>query len=122
MYNTQFKVKYNTIEVELINKLKVKTSQEDNEEHDEMKDLENDLDNDLENDLDNDLEDDEENYEYTSQDVLDICNKLYMDELISVFDSENIFDPENPFDLLNTLFNFENALSIYYKYIFFSSI
>lgn len=36
------------------------------------------------------LEDDE--YEYSSQDILDICDKLYRDELCSVFYAENILD------------------------------
>ena len=30
--------------------------------------------------------------EYDNQDILDICNKLYRDEFISVFDAENIYD------------------------------
>lgn len=59
MYNTQFKVKYNEIEEELIYKLKVNNSQE---------------------------------YEYSDQDVLDICNKLYRDELLSVFGAEDLLD------------------------------
>lgn len=58
MYNTQFKVKYNDIEEELIHKLKNNTTE----------------------------------HEYTSQDVLDICNKLYRDELATVFSAENITD------------------------------
>jgi hypothetical protein len=36
------------------------------------------------------LKDDE--YEYSSQDILDICDKLYRDELCSVFYAENILD------------------------------
>jgi len=67
MYNTQFKVKYNDIEQELMNKLKNKTSEEykenPNKEH-----------------------------EYSSQDVLDICNKLYRDELLSVFGAKDLMD------------------------------
>ena len=30
--------------------------------------------------------------EYDNQDILDICEKLYRDEFISVFDAENIYD------------------------------
>lgn len=58
MYNTQFKVKYNDIEQELINKLK--------EEQDD--------------------------YNYSTQDVLDICNKLYRDELLTVFGLDYLDD------------------------------
>lgn len=57
MYNTQFNVKYNDIETELLNKLK-----NGNE------------------------------YDYNSEDVLDICSKLYRDELLSVFNAENLMD------------------------------
>jgi len=67
MYNTQFKVKYNEIKEELTWKLKNKTSEE------------------LQNNPDPE-------YEYTSQDVLDICNKLYRDELLSVFGLDNLDD------------------------------
>ena len=66
MYNTGFKVKYNDIEQELINKLKNKT-----EEYKENTDKE---------------------HEYSSQDVLDICNKLYRDELLSVFGAKDLMD------------------------------
>ena len=34
----------------------------------------------------------DDNEEYTRQDVLDICYKLYTDELCSVFHVENILD------------------------------
>jgi hypothetical protein len=67
MYNTQFKVKYNDIEQELIHKLKNKTPEEYAENSDEE-------------------------HEYSSQDVIDICNKLYRDELLSVFNSDNLID------------------------------
>jgi len=66
-YNTQFKVKYHDIEQELIHKLKQKTPEEYAENSDEE-------------------------YEYSSQDVLDICDKLYRDELLSVFGAEEITD------------------------------
>jgi hypothetical protein len=67
MYNTQFKVKYREIEQELCSKLKDKTEKEYNENPDDE-------------------------YEYTSEDVVDICHKLYIDEFISVFGAENILD------------------------------
>ena len=67
MYNTDFIVKYHDIEKELILKLKTKTPEEYQ------------------------LNSDEE-YEYNNQDILDICNKLYRDELCSVFYAENIID------------------------------
>jgi len=71
MYNTQFKVKYNDIEDELIHKLKVKTTQE----------------------YDMDVnENSNEEHEYSTQDVIDICNKLYRDELLTVFGAENLMD------------------------------
>jgi len=65
MYNTQFKVKYKDIEDELLHKLKVKTPQDYEENSDEE-------------------------HEYSSQDVIDICNKLYRDELFSVFGAEDL--------------------------------
>ena len=71
MYNTQFKVKYNDIEQELMNKLKNKTSEEYKENTDDPEVNE---------------------HEYSSQDVLDICNKLYRDELLSVFGAKDLMD------------------------------
>ena len=62
MYNTDFKVKYHDIKEEL---LKNKTP----------------------NELNSDTE-----YEYSNQDILDICDKLYRDELCSVFYADNIID------------------------------
>lgn len=64
MYNTQFKVKYKNIEQELIHNLKNKIPDDPNVNE----------------------------YEYTSEDVLDICNKLYRDEFLSVFGAEDITD------------------------------
>ena len=63
-YNTQFIVKYHDIEQELINKLKQKTPQENSDKE----------------------------HEYTIEDVLDICIKLYRDEFLSVFGAEDIND------------------------------
>jgi hypothetical protein len=65
MYNTDFKVKYHDIEEELTWKLKYKPKEEEIQEPE---------------------------YEYSSEDVLDICNKLYRDELTNVFYAEDIFD------------------------------
>ncbi len=66
-YNTQFKVKYNDIEQELIHKLKNRIPEEYQENSDDE-------------------------HEYSTQDVLDICNKLYRDELLSVFGAEDLTD------------------------------
>ncbi len=74
-YNTQFKVKYHDIEQELIHKLKQKTPEEYDPKVNENSD------------------DPEVNeYEYSSKDVLDICNKLYRDEFLSVFGVEDLND------------------------------
>lgn len=68
MYNTNFIVKYNDIEKELLHKLETKTEADDKKEI-------------------------YDGYQYyTSEDVLDICYKLYIDELVSVFDAEDIID------------------------------
>jgi hypothetical protein len=67
MYNTDFIVKYQDIQKELVLKLKKKTEKEYEENPDNE-------------------------YEYSSKDVLDICDKLYRDELCSVFYAENILD------------------------------
>lgn len=69
MYNIQFAVKYNDIETELLDKLKTKH---------EMGVVNNNYDEEVE--------------EYTSQDVIDICEKLYKDELLSVFNVDDIED------------------------------
>jgi len=76
MYNTEFNVKYHDIEQELVLKLKNKTS----DKH---------LDENL-NEIFDEASDEE--YEYDTQDILDICDKLYRDELLSVFYAENMFD------------------------------
>lgn len=64
MYNTNFKVKYQDIKEEL---LKIITQEE-------AQDVVN------------------PEYKYSVDDVLNICDKLYRDELVSVFYAENIFD------------------------------
>jgi hypothetical protein len=43
---------------------------------------------------DQDQEEDEEDYKYTRKDVTYICEKLYRDELLSVFCAESIDDPK----------------------------
>lgn len=78
MYNIQFKVKYNDIETELINKLNNKTGYHGEHSDDPNSAKESDI-----NENDN---------EYDSQDVLDICSKLYRDELLSVFGAEELMD------------------------------
>lgn len=75
MYNTDFKVKYHDIEEELTWKLKNKTTDNTNTKEEP------------EPEPDSDSE-----YEYSSQDVLDICKKLYTDELTSVFYSDHLLD------------------------------
>ena len=84
MYNTQFNVKYNDIEEELISKLNNK----------------------LTNTFDKD-EDESEDYEYTHQDVLDICDKLYHDELLSVFNVECITE-NNIDDIMKYVYDMMN--------------
>jgi len=69
MYNTEFIVKYNDIKEELIFKLKNKTEKEY-------------------------IDNPEPEYEYSTQDILDICHKLYIDELCSVFYTQDIFDDQ----------------------------
>ena len=69
MYNIQFDVKYYDIETELLDKLKTKH---------EMGAV--------------NINYDEEVEEYTSQDVIDICEKLYKDELLTVFNVDDIED------------------------------
>jgi hypothetical protein len=44
------------------------------------------------NEKDNDDDDDDEEYEYTLDDVYTICEKLYRDELLSVFNVQSISD------------------------------
>jgi hypothetical protein len=43
---------------------------------------------------DDDDDDDDEDYNYTRKDIECICEKLYRDELISVFDAESLEDPK----------------------------
>lgn len=73
MYKTDFIVKYNTIENELLQLL----------DKDNNKDEDNNSDN-----------SDDDDYKYTKTDISYICDKLYRDELISVFDAESLEDPK----------------------------
>lgn len=90
MYNTQFNVKYNDIEEELISKLnnKLTNTFDKDEDKDETLDEDND-------------------YEYTHQDVLDICDKLYHDELLSVFNVECITE-NNIDDIMKYVYDMMN--------------
>lgn len=91
MYNTQFNVKYNEIEQELIHNLKSKTPEEI-------------------------LENPDDEHEYTAEDVLDICNKLYRDEFVSVFGAEDITDDKidigikHVYDIMITNTNFKEII------------
>jgi hypothetical protein len=80
MYNTNFQVKYKSIEDELISKIQNKNINDET------------INNNDENE--NDDEDSFENEDYSNQDILDICDKLYKDELASAFFAEDIFDPK----------------------------
>jgi hypothetical protein len=78
MYNIKFKVKYNDIQTELINNLKNKTGYcGENPDKPNVHHMS----------VINECE-----YEYDNQDILDICSKLYRDELLSVFNAEEITD------------------------------
>ena len=67
MYDTKFIVRYHDIKEELDLILK-----KEEEKHRGVKPV--------------------DHYQYSSQDILDICNKLYRDELCSVFYAEDIID------------------------------
>jgi hypothetical protein len=47
-----------------------------------------------EDDTNDEDDDDDEDYNYTRKDIECICEKLYRDELISVFDAESLEDPK----------------------------
>jgi|LakMenEpi03Aug12_release.lakeMendotaPanAssembly.Ray.scaffolds.fasta_scaffold1010835_1 hypothetical protein len=92
MYNTQFKVKYNDIESELIEKLN-----------------------------------NTETTEYNLEDVLDICSKLYRDELMTVFNVEDVTDSKldegikNVYEIMMTNSNFRQ-LAYDFKETYFQEI
>jgi hypothetical protein len=69
MYNTNYQVKYHFIKNELLNKL-----------------------NNLQKQLKENKEVDEQDYKYNEEDIELICNKLYCDEYVSVFNASSIFD------------------------------
>lgn len=107
MYNTKYKVKYYQIERDLIEKLssrflekkeaqKREAEQNKNDESSSSDNNSSSTDNNLaqENesfDIDEYIDDDN-GYDYTANDVLTICHKLYKDELLSVFDVEDLND------------------------------
>jgi hypothetical protein len=62
MYNTDFIVKYKDIETELIHKVQYNECLDEHE------------------------------HKYTSDDVITICSKLYVDELLSVFNASTLID------------------------------
>jgi hypothetical protein len=92
MYNTQFKVKYNDIESELIEKLN-----------------------------------NTETTEYNLEDVSDICSKLYRDELMTVFNVEDVTDSKldegikNVYEIMMTNSNFRQ-LAYDFKETYFQEI
>jgi hypothetical protein len=69
MYNTNFNVKYHDIRFELLTNLNNHKKQlKENKNMDEI------------------------DYKYNEEDINIICDKLYKDELISVFNADSIFD------------------------------
>jgi hypothetical protein len=47
--------------------------------------------------------DEDEDEDYTREDVACICDKLYRDELLSVFDADSLEDPKNGPQILNAI-------------------
>jgi hypothetical protein len=115
MYNTNFNVKYYDIAKELIVKLKNKTElkntntneepdnnseevevqeEEVQEEVEEVEVEEVEVEEEVAEEVAEEEEEAEaeEDYEYTSEDIITICDKLYRDELLSVFYAESIID------------------------------
>ena len=82
LYNCDFVVRYYDIEYELLEKLRERQKKTDAEE----KNTENTI---LET---NPSVPKKKEYYYTNSDVTDICNKLYRDELLSVFYADSIED------------------------------
>ncbi len=110
MYNINFEVKYHDIEIALLmnlqKKLELRLAKESSEymnNRNDMNNMNKDI-NDADKDADNDINDKADNkeestegdsledYDYTLEDVYDICEKLYRDELLSVFNVESISD------------------------------
>jgi hypothetical protein len=50
--------------------------------------------NEIVNENNDEDDDDLSDYDYTREDIMYICEKLYRDELISVFDAESLEDPK----------------------------
>jgi len=98
MYNTDFKVKYYDIAKELIVKLKNKPELNNNNEEPDNNSLEEEHNQDkveveeAEAEAESEEVEEEEDYEYTSEDIITICDKLYRDEVLSVFYAESIVD------------------------------
>jgi len=93
MYNTAFKVKYYDIEQELIFKLKNKTElKNNNNEEPDNYSIEEDGKREEREEGEEREEEGEDDYEYTSEDIITICDKLYRDELLSVFYADSIMD------------------------------
>ena len=89
MYNTDFVVRYNDIETELIEKIMQRPDKSESKKDDKDTVL---LCKTCLQEGDKEEEEEEEEYEYTIQDVQLICEKLYRDELLSVFDVETVTD------------------------------
>jgi len=90
MYKTDFIVRYRDIENELMKRFDDDNSKEqtlalaqakEEQSHDETVDKEQ-------------SEEDDEDYNYSREDVTCICDKLYRDELLSVFDADSLEDPK----------------------------
>ena len=85
-YDTRFKVKYNDIEQELL--FKMKNEKEDKNEEEDKNEKEDKNEEDDKNEKEDKNE--EEDYVYSTEDVLDICAKLYRDEFLTVFGADDV--------------------------------
>jgi len=70
--------------------LAAQTLKKEKEKEKEKEQVNNEIVNENNEDDDDDLSD----YDYTREDIMYICEKLYRDELISVFDAESLEDPK----------------------------
>ena len=82
IYNIEYKVKYDDIKEELLYKLTGKNHVANNS----IEQTENKV------DVNNSDEDEDKEYTYSVQDIVDVCDKLYRDELLSVFYADSIVD------------------------------
>jgi hypothetical protein len=91
MYNTNFLVKYHDIEEDLINNLNRLTShkQETTSDNNNIVIVDNEFNS---SKMENEETEENEEFEYDIDDVYLICEKLYRDELLSVFGIETIVD------------------------------